>query len=137
MPSRIAQSQPYDMRGERCSPVSDRVRECDCPEYVSRCSHYEGQRVWLITVADSRAELERRGAAYGKPCPQCGRPWTSHPLPGWAVVVGPGWLEESRCVCLMGLDVRGTADFDEDPQAEPLAAAEQRFGEVAAAMVAP
>ena len=28
-----------------------RMRECDCPDWVIRCAHWDGRKLWLVTAA--------------------------------------------------------------------------------------
>ena len=75
----------------------ERVRECDCPEYVSRCAHDGELRVWWISGAGSAAEYERRTGRQqvGTACVGCGGYFmprdesVQHP----GIILGPGYFD--------------------------------------------
>lgn len=84
-------------------------RECDCPDYISRCTHIGDLRVWLVTPAGRDSEYERRT---GEPltldgCVECGRRKTIDVDPPHLVgsVYGPGRLDPNgpECPCLVEL----------------------------------
>ena len=93
----------------------ERVRECDCPEYVSRCAHDGELRVWWITGAAGLAEYERRtGIQHATSCVGCGYQFrysrgeaTEHP----GAIYGPGYFTAGpQCACTHELYAQVMAD---------------------------
>lgn len=85
------------------------LRECDCPEYITRCAHWDGLAIWLVNVADSKAEYLRRiGALFPVACPGCG--WSgwngSEERHKWWIY-GPGVPSTPECYCKVELDWTG------------------------------
>ena len=92
------------------------VRECDCPEYVSRCAHDGKWRVWMVTRSDSRREFTRRTGLEPVPgvrCPGCGHAIVLVEGESW-VVAGPGVMAEPHCLCAIGLTISLRSDVKSD-----------------------
>lgn len=92
----------------------ERVRECECPEYVEMCGHF-GNRVVRVFGAAYGDQFVRPG-----PCEGCGDYFGV--IPNY-VVIGPGRLVEPQCRCNSGisLDERlhaaPRAEFNTEPEA--------------------
>ena len=79
-----------------------RMRECDCPSYISECAHYGDLRVWLIGRGrELTKEWKRRGLVPGQGCPGCKS--RRNLEAATFAVFGPGWLDNLRCRCRVPL----------------------------------